>query len=269
MSCHVWILGLRDFYRGQKLEEQLKFQNLDFSNFWGFNGNKDLNLIKDNNINQKFPGFIYGRDLLPTEVAASLGHIAIYQELLNSPNEWALILEDDAQIAPKLMEFISKLIDYKKPAVITLNSGAGFRFYKLSIIPRGLHKKIVEISRLLELPSLAHGYLVNKQAVLMMDFGKMKNLISVADWPYIWPSSFEYYMTKINYVSVGDKNSTSLIGDRESLASASPSYWMPSINRLMTAHKFGISFKQAFYREVWIKILRFCYRMLNLVRGRY
>ena len=103
----------------------------------------------------------------------------------------------------------------------------------------------------------------------MMDFEKMKNLISVADWPYIWPSSFEYYMTKINYVSVGDKNSTSLIGDRESLPSTSPSYWMPSINRLMTAHKFGISFKQAFYREVWIKILRFCYRMLNLVRGRY
>lgn len=267
MTFHIWILGLQNNYRGKKLEIQLNAQCLKFSNYWGYDGRIQNVFTKIENFDSSFSNFVHGRSLLATEVAASLGHIGIYEEVHNSNNDWGLILEDDAQIQDGLAGFLNNLRTSSKPTVISLNSGAGFKFKKKFKYYRDTRVCTPEVIQLLELPSLAHGYLVNQKAVSMMNFVDMRNLISVPDWPYVWPNSFQYYITRTNYVEVDSTNSTTLIGERFDLPASPPSYWMPSIKRLVVALKFGVGFKLAFYREVWIKILRVVYRIFHLITG--
>ena len=246
---HIWILGLKDGYRGNNLEIELKAQKLKFSIFWGINGSKRKEINQIPNYTSNFSNFLYGRDMLSTEVATSLGHIGIYGEFLKSNYEWALILEDDVRIDSGLSYFLECLTKYKEPAVISLSSGEGFKFKKHTFLHERFKVKNHEILRLLELPSLAHGYLINRRAVEMIDLKESKRLISVADWPYLWPKSFQYYMAKVSLVEEDDSNFGTLIGDRKSLAANPPSFWLPSIRRSITAYKFGVNLQLAFYNS--------------------
>lgn len=260
-------MGLQNHYRGKKLEIQLNAQHLKFSNYWGYDGNR-MNIndqISNHELN--FPNFLYGRKLLTTEIACSLGHISIYKELLKSNFDWALILEDDAQIHPKLSYFLENLIEYKEPTLINLDFGEGLIFKKRTFLHKGLRISNHEIVRLLELPTRCHGYLINHKAVEMIDFKESKRLITVPDWPYVWPVSFQYYMAKEGLVFADDSNSGTLIGDRKGLVSNSPSYWLPSIKRSIIAYKFGVNLQLAFYREFLIKILRIYYRLIQLIKN--
>jgi GR25 family glycosyltransferase involved in LPS biosynthesis len=267
VKFRIWILGLKSHYRGSTLELALNTQKLEFSNFWGFDA-KELygsNKIGYHDIN--FANFLYGRNLLTTEIAASLGHIGIYKEFLKSKHSWALILEDDAIINFELSNLLVNLEDYNKPVVINLSHGEGFRFKKQALVGRNFKTKNYEVVRLLELPTLAHGYLINRKAVEMIDFKLAQKLITVPDWPYIWPKSFQYYVTRVSLVSADNANTESLIGDRTGLPSTPPSFWLPSIRRSIIAYKFGVNLQLAFYREFVIKILRIYYRLIQLIKS--
>lgn len=266
MSLHIWILGVREHYRGLELEAQLKSSGIDFSNYWGVDANGGFDLEELGSPDFRFAEFAIGRPLTDGEIACAIGHLGIYQEFLHSNFEWALIFEDDAQIIDLKSFFDLNLTHINEPIVISLHDGPGFRFKRPSKIAITLSRKFVRMQKLLELPSCAHGYLINRKAVEMINFTAARKLLTVADWPYIFSYKYKLFSTVIPLVTIKD-STKSLIGDRTNFQSQGINFWKPSYRRARIASEFGIDLKLAIYREVIIKVGRVYHRVLQKLQN--
>lgn len=264
MSAHVWILGQKTNYRGENLERQLKFYNILYSNFWTHS--EDKTYLKQLSIKElNFQTFQYGRQLLENEISCSLGHIGIYETFLRTNYDWALILEDDAVVNLGLNVFLDNLKQHTEPVVIHLDSSVpGSYVNETSSFFSKFGISGFKIKKLLELPPGAYGYVINHRAVELMNFAASKRLLSVADFPYLWPPPFKYYVVDSALVCTDDAP-PSLIGERiPSLEK--PPYFRPSVKRTLSAINFGVPYQLSLYREFFIKLLRIYLRLKHEVK---
>jgi len=255
MSHHIWILGVKNKYRGNELERQLASSGLAFSNYWGTDAGAVVEnpALAENKNN--FAKFALGRSLTPGEKACAQGHLAIYEEFLQTNHEWALIFEDDARLMDKLDFLKGSLPVFKESVVVAIHDGPGFRFTRHDKSVKLVIDQFVPVQRLLELPSCAHGYLINRKAIESLNLKKARELLTVADWPYVFSHKYLLYASVKPLVTISN-NSNSLIGERGDPAAQEVKFWIPSLTRVVIAVKLGIDFKLAIYREIVLKIKR-------------
>lgn len=122
---------------------------------------------------------LLGRDLLRGEVGTSLAHQGVYKDFIQTEDEWAVVLEDDAQVAtPQFASSIQAIIESEDlnrflngPLVVLL----GYHDYSVLRRPNRL------LSRQRTVPTGAYGYLFNRSACSALLQASRVDFL--ADWP--------------------------------------------------------------------------------------
>lgn len=157
----VLVISLREeTARREAMAVHLQERGFAFSFFDATDG-RQMNVLE-------YPGYdsqrrrrAHGRDLKPGELGCLLSHRAAYQYILDQKYEHALLLEDDARLAPDtkavLDLFLAKNFDYD--IVRLLGSPK---------VAKGTHRKIIplykdfHLVRLLTAPGGAHATLISR-----------------------------------------------------------------------------------------------------------
>lgn len=198
-----------------------------------------------------------GRDLSLAEIGCAYGHYLAYKSLLKTTSEWALVLEDDANMdlpVDPLLEEINKL---RGPAVISLIDRRGG-------VENPFQRQGGELIKLL-LPSQAtSAYLINKQAakIYLENFNEF-GVLSPSDWPFPHPREISFYATHKPYFIHNWSDQDSLVAIGRSLTIAN-GFYNPEIlsnfsarnalKRLYSIRLLGISYRKSWYTEVELKL---------------
>jgi glycosyl transferase family 25 len=134
----VLIISLREeTARREAMAGHLQERGFAFSFFDAIDGRK-MNVLEYPGYNSKRRRRAHGRDLKPGELGCLLSHRAAYQYILDQKYEHALLLEDDARLAPEakavLDLFLVKNFDYD--IVRLLGSPK---------VAKGTHRKIIKL----------------------------------------------------------------------------------------------------------------------------
>lgn len=124
----------------------------------------------------------YGREIGPGEVGCALSHRKCYQSLLDSDNQYALVLEDDITIVGDISvlkeKYVTETLNTEKPTIIFL-SGDYWRLNSGNLV------RVYDANG-------AYAYLINKAAArVILSSGKP---FSVADdWRVVKKLGVRYY----------------------------------------------------------------------------
>ena len=250
MSIPVYILGLQNHFRGDVLNSELKKFKIDPEIVWGPDVNQELKLIQSMT-NQSFAKFSINREIKEHEVSCSIGHLRMYEKFRQSPDEWALFLEDDAICIKNPEHFFDSLPKMKQPIQIFLHDGPGTNL-KLNEFSK---LKTLGLTRRLDPQYGAYGYMLNKPAVQLILNSKVTRLISSADWPFLWPRKIKFYVSNQVYFSHPKDTTNSIIGVRINEKVKIKSH-LPDIFRINQGLRLGISFHEIIYKEITVKLLR-------------
>ena len=122
----------------------------------------------------------FGRDFNRGELASTLNHLLSYKKFLNSRNDLAVIMEDDADfIVDEFMFIIQqliKIIDKRKPQVYLLTPVISY----LNNNSKNLNKdyKVVKVIQSWD----SSGYIINREAAKKMINSNSKSWIIADDW---------------------------------------------------------------------------------------
>ncbi|MFB7843170.1 glycosyltransferase family 25 protein [Microbacterium sp. NPDC056052] len=181
MPVLTMIIGLERNFRGAPLEGQLKEIGVAAERVAGveveFNG-----LPVTRYADSAAVSVLYGRPLREAEIGCALAHRVCYQRLIDSPEEWALVFEDDARIArpaavSDIVNRLGALAPFNTPAVLML--------YGRQMVgdPR-YHSQIgvADIHELMRTPMTATSYFINRAAARHF-LSTGLPLRNPADWP--------------------------------------------------------------------------------------
>jgi glycosyl transferase, family 25 len=122
----------------------------------------------------------FGRDFSRGELASTLNHLLSYKHFLDSENDLAIILEDDADFIVDefiiIIEGLIKIIDKKKPQVYLLTPVISYlnkNFKNLSE-----NYTVVEVIQSWD----SSGYIINREAAEKMINANFKSWFIADDW---------------------------------------------------------------------------------------
>ena len=179
-------LGLKDRFRESSFESFLAERGVPVTRVLG----PDPELLAQASLARLYSAcqtwVLLGRALTAGELSCALGHRRLLRHFLRSGNEWGLFVEDDAEPAPELGEFLERLPGrYSTPLFVDLYAPPeapgcydGVTDYSMSGVPL----------RRVPFPRLgACGYIMNRSAALIL-YGRIgdKRVNSPADWPPVW-----------------------------------------------------------------------------------
>ena len=122
----------------------------------------------------------YGRDFTRGELASTLNHLLSYKKFLDSDNDLAIIMEDDADfIVDKfvfVIEHLIKIINKRKPQVYLLTPVISY----LNSNSKNLNEdyKIVKVIQSWD----SSGYIINREAAKNMINANSKSWFIADDW---------------------------------------------------------------------------------------
>jgi glycosyl transferase family 25 len=94
-SLGVWLINLdRSTQRRAAMETRLAAVGLDYTRFPAIDGRADWDRLAPGVDQPAFRRNV-GREVLPGEIGCYASHLGVWQALIDSPHEMALILEDD------------------------------------------------------------------------------------------------------------------------------------------------------------------------------
>jgi len=122
----------------------------------------------------------FGRDFSLGELASTLNHLLSYKKFLDSENNVAIILEDDADfITDKfnhVIKLLTKIIDESKPQVYLLTQVISYLNYNSKDLNKDY--KVVEVIQSWD----SSGYIINREAAKKMLSLNSKSWIIADDW---------------------------------------------------------------------------------------
>ncbi len=208
----VYILGLRNRYRGKNLEEALKSYGIGYEIYWGIDGtvSSDSNHIpKGINLVSRFlsrPNMSIG------ELCCAQGHLNIYRKFIETGADWALVFEDDAVLTSDPHSVIEDLDRFPNSSLLTLHSlsiGSEIRIKGLGI------KDIHNFTRNLEPHVTATGYLISRKAAIRtIKRVTSGQITSRADWPIEMFPGIAFFHSNTPIVFHNPAEDLSTIGDR-------------------------------------------------------
>ena len=121
-----------------------------------------------------------GRDFSRGELASTLNHLLCYEKFLNSENDVAVILEDDADFIidefNRLINLTTKIIDINKPQVYLLTPVISY--LNNNSIELNEDYKVVKVVQSWD----SSGYIINQKAAQKMISANSKSWFIADDW---------------------------------------------------------------------------------------
>lgn len=107
MAFPIFIISLaRDTQRRANIGKQLAKLDVDFQFFDAIDYRSEL--FQDKKKSVLSPGQSYG-EMTDPEMACTLSHLAVYQKIIDSNLEWAMILEDDVTLDHRIADVVHSL----------------------------------------------------------------------------------------------------------------------------------------------------------------
>ena len=249
----VYILGVKNQFRGKELLKSLDRIQIEPTIVWGPDLDSDMVQISEAT-NQKFAKFTIRRKIKLEEVACCIGHLRMYEVFLENDLEWGLFLEDDVILNDAVVAIFSILPKSVRPLHLMIHDGPGtnLRVRKRAELEFETKGKF---TRVLDPNYGAYGYLLNKQAAQLVINNGQRALINTPDWPYVWPKEISVYKSTDVYASHPENLDSSLLGLR---INKKDNMWfqLPNPIRMMRAISLGVTFSQAFHKEIRLKTIR-------------
>lgn len=190
----AYVLGLPDGFRGAALLERLRELGFDACMVAGIDGRAmpghELELLHD----PKVTRVTVGRELSAGEIACSLGHRRMYEQLVTDGDPWALLFEDDASIEAGVLDVLAALPSLPDRSIVTLrHDEAGALVCNPFIAaPR-------TVRRLVAAPQGASAYFMNRSAaehaLTMTSTGVVDG---APDWPVAWATDMHWWVSEEN-----------------------------------------------------------------------
>jgi len=156
---------------------ELQRQQIDFELFFGIDGRKGLPAQHEAMIDRDEAERVLRRRMTDGEFACALSHRAIYERMLSEGLDAALILEDDAIVAPRLGEFVRSGGCFAAPMILL-----DYSRVSVSLLSGRPYKSFGHLWRVVVTPCFATGYVLSAWAAreLMV---KTTPVRSISDWP--------------------------------------------------------------------------------------
>jgi GR25 family glycosyltransferase involved in LPS biosynthesis len=211
----IYILGLKNNFRGVNLFESIKKENLDVEVIWGV----DYRLHKFSK--DQFPDvkeeIFYGRQVSFGELACNLGHAMIMQKAFEEDIDLAVILEDDVHIL-NFLEFKTVIanLDMLNPALVSLY------FNERNILSLSKKRKIISekfyLKRNYCLSASTAAYAINKTALRRINpfLGSRKHISFQPDFPPYMGGLLTFFLLENSFINLAE-DSLSVVNDRKNL----------------------------------------------------
>ncbi len=160
-GLHTWVINLdKDRERLQRITQQLAPTGLAWTRIGAVYG-RDLSdaerarCLDANGYRRR-----HGKEPAPGELGCYLSHLAVMQALLASPHRYALVLEDDVLLTPRLRPALQGLLAHHER----------WDMVKLSQVHRGTPRPVLALAPGLQLAVMlsrctgSSAYLVNRRA---------------------------------------------------------------------------------------------------------
>lgn len=208
----AYVQGVASWFRGEALLQQCRQLGLEAEFVPGIDArdmsDEELRQVCD----ERRSRVHCGRMLSKPEVACALGHIEMYRRMLAEGHEWALMLEDDASIAPEVNQVILQLPTLPNRSIVTLrheDAGALVCWPSLS--------RNRPLRRLVAVPYGSSAYLIHRDAAaLAVADSEAYGVECVPDWPLRWAGRVHWYVS-IRDLSPHAANPSSLVSIRKNL----------------------------------------------------
>lgn len=154
----------------------------------------------------KQAAFLLGRRIGRNELACLLGHLKIYRKFLGETSaSWCLVLEDDAEINPRLLEFLRHTSKFPSNSIIHLAPQQDIPNFVLQTLSIYDVDSSSIIKKVLDFVPRTHGYLIDRTAAsTAIKSSKANNYYFTADWPFNWIRKVNFWVTSDTYVNVLD-----------------------------------------------------------------
>ena len=187
----AYILGVPDRYRGQSLEAQLSQIGFPFAVVDAPDASAWPPGFLETVYSRRAAQIVSHRRLSPGEVACVLGHRSMMASLVETGDDWALFLEDDAIVTGKLDPIMAVLGSIPDgPTVIDLDN----RRPPSTGSPRAVPNQGGTLSPQ-PVPGVGTAaYLMNRSAALTaLRAYRRRRVDSTADWPFCWSRSVRFW----------------------------------------------------------------------------
>ncbi|TQS70285.1 glycosyltransferase family 25 protein [Rhodobacteraceae bacterium] len=200
----VYVLTLPgDEKRRQPLLAALDAQHISYELVYGVDGRQGLPAEYLSQIDRDGARVRHGYSLSDGEFACALSHRFLWQKVIEHSSTAALILEDDAQITPKLGAFLASDHVFDAPLIQLDYSRAWCaRFSARRAGDFGTRWRMVKTS------ALTTGYVVSQDAAIAL-LKASTPVRSIADWPLEISSIGGHiiYPRLVNHISEGNVGS--------------------------------------------------------------
>lgn len=158
------------------LIETLTKMRLDYEIVFGIDGREGLPSQWYEHVDRTTASRAQGRDLTDGELACALSHREIYRKIVSERLLGAVILEDDAVIGSRFVEFFTQQKYCKAPLMMLDHSHARVSGHASELMPGILMRRLA-------LPScLTTAYSISTDAALNL-LNAASPVITPADWP--------------------------------------------------------------------------------------
>jgi GR25 family glycosyltransferase involved in LPS biosynthesis len=189
MKIKFYILGIERNFRGAGLYEDILSNGFDVQIIWGFDA-KEITFPNFRDDEKSI--FFYRRILTDEEIACTLGHRLILLQAQRDGVDFAIILEDDAQIT-NMQELVASVIHIPilNPLVLMLIVDQ-----RLTISSRRQvdFQSDFHYRRIISNPSPSSAYALNSTAIEVLantDENELRGF--QADFPLSWFRKVKYY----------------------------------------------------------------------------
>jgi hypothetical protein len=206
----VFILGVRDRYRGGNVEVSLDNQDLAYRFLPGIDGRTLTDTRLATLYSEKLTRISLRRRLSPGEIACFLGHKRAVRHFLKTPYEWAVVLEDDVSPDLNLESFVAVLPQVgDDPAVVQFHVSE-------PDAERLCESPMDSLPAAQRLDKPRHGttaYAINRKAAMIAHEAYRRHKVdSVADWPFRWKHKVQFWWIPNLSRNLESPNAESTIG---------------------------------------------------------
>lgn len=187
----IYVISLVDQTdRRNSVTNLFKQINLEFNFVNAVRGSKlDAGFFYNRNNN------FYRRQLTPGEMGCSISHQVAYNELLKSPHEYMIILEDDVILNDLKFFEVEFDLDANKDCLIFLGGQEGLR--------RGRLLSCVRNSKVQFFKNIIFAYFFQRTCAYIISKRRAKDLINLWERKTFLADDWYYILSNSNFKSVG------------------------------------------------------------------
>jgi hypothetical protein len=286
IKLQIYILGVEARFRGKRLLDSINDAGYSCEVVWGEDSRMKPKRL--GNFDRWLSWVVNGREISVGEYCCAMGHQRILKTFLDTGQDWALILEEDARILHDISLIAELTKDRRGPTILhlggldqTLRSIKEENFWLTEVQTQIAGNEKVVLFRVVGNVFGTYGFLINREAAEIAVSGNDRLLFpQLADWPSTWRYKTNFLISEESFVSV-ETNGSDLVEGRIKLVNSSKSLsgksifqkfrgWMKLLRNVFLIEPafksfFGLSFGSVIHENIYLYLnSRILLRLRNL-----